>query len=268
MEIIGEKINTTRKTVERAVREKDKAFIQDLAGRQADSGATYLDVNSGTALYPEEEAEDLAWLVQVIQEAVELPLCIDSAHPSAIEKALCIHRGRAMINSINGDPKTMDALFPLIKKYQCKVVAMTSSREAGIPSGSMERLKIAQAIAGEAEKYGVPLEDVYFDPLVLSISTDHRNGLLFLETLKEIRKEIPKARTISGLSNISYGLPKRRLINQTFLVMCLYCGMDAAILDPTDKETMALIQAGAVLIGKDAFCSGYLRAFRSGILDF
>jgi cobalamin-dependent methionine synthase I len=268
MEVIGEKINTTRKAVEKAVRERNAAFIQDLARKQAESGATYLDVNSGMPLYPEEEAEDFAWLVPVIQEAADLPLCIDSAHPQVIERALSAHKGRAMINSVNGDPSTMDAIFPLASKYECKVVAMTSSKAAGIPSSSAGRLEIARAIAAEAEKHGIPLENIYFDPLVLSIATDQRNALLFFETLREIKKTMGSAKTISGLSNISYGLPKRKLLNHAFLVMCLGFGMDAAILDPTDKAAMALIQTSEALIGKDAYCGMYLRAFRAGMLDF
>lgn len=268
MEVIGEKINTTKKTVEQAVRERDAAFIQDLARKQAEAGATYLDINSGMPLYVEEEVEDFAWLVPIIQEAVDLPLCIDSAHPQVIEKALSLHRGKAMINSVNGDPSAMDAIFPLAKQYGCKVVAMTSSKEAGIPSNSSGRLRIAQTIAEEAEKHGVPLENIYFDPLVLSIATDHRNALLFFETLREIKKRMANAKTISGLSNISFGLPKRRLLNQAFLVMCLGHGMDAAILDPTDKAIMALVKTSEALMGHDAYCGGYLCAFRAGMLDF
>jgi 5-methyltetrahydrofolate corrinoid/iron sulfur protein methyltransferase len=267
MEIIGEKINTTLKAVGKAVRERDAAFIQDLAIRQAESGATYLDVNSGLALYPEEEAQDFAWLVPVIQAAVDLPLCIDSGRPQAIESALKHHKGQAMINSVNGDPPHMEAIFPLVKEYGCTVIALTSNKEKGIPKLSTERLKIAETIVAEAVKYGISVEDIYFDPLVLPISTDQNNGLVFLETVKEIKRNI-QAKTISGLSNISYGLPRRRLINQAFLVLASGCGMDAAILDPTDKAMMGIVQTIETLMGKDPYCMGYLKAFRGGALDF
>jgi len=267
MEIIGEKINTTRKDVQKAVRERDAAFIQELAQKQAEGGAAFLDVNSGLALYPEEEAEDFAWLVPLIQKTVDLPLCIDSGRPQPIEAALKLHRGKAMINSVNGDPAKMGEIFPLVKKYGCKVIALTSSREGGIPATSEERLKIAQTIATEAQKYGVPLGDIYFDPLVMALSTQHGNGTLFLETLRGIKKNLGEAKTVSGLSNISFGLPKRRLMNQVFLVLALGCGMDAAILDPTDKALMAMIRAGETLMGKDPFCAKYISAFREGRLD-
>jgi len=267
MEIIGEKINATRKDVQKAVKERDSALIQDLARKQVEAGANYLDVNSGLALYPEEEAEDFAWLVPLIQGTVDLPLCIDSGRSQPIEAALKLHKGQAMINSVNGDPAKMEEILPLVKEYGSKVIALTSSKEGGIPATSGERLKIAQTIATEAQKYGIPLANIYFDPLVLALSTGHRNGLLFLETLRGIKDCLGEAKTISGLSNISFGLPKRSILNQAFLLLALGCGMDAAILDPTDKALMAMVRAGEALMGKDPFCAQYISAFREGRLD-
>lgn len=266
MQIIGEKINTTRKLVRQAVRERDAAFIADLARKQVEGGADYLDVNSGLALTPEEEAEDFAWLVPLIQEAAAVPLCIDSAYPLVIETALKLHKGKALINSVNGDEKVMAGVFPLAKQYDCKVIALTSSKEAGIPSSSSERLAIAEKIARTAQSQGIALERIYFDPLVLPISTQQNNALLFLETLREIKKHLPEANTISGLSNVSFGLPERKLVNQAFLVLALGSGMDAAIIDPTDGRITALIQATEALMGADTFCAGYLKAYRAGKL--
>lgn len=267
MEIIGEKINATRKRVEEAIRERDADFIKDLAGKQAEAGAKYLDVNSGMPLYPEEEADDFAWLVPLIQEVAELPLCIDSAYPLVIETALKLHKGQAMINSVNGDHGKMESIFPLAKQYECKVIALTSSREAGIPSDSTGRVKIAENIAKEAQNYGIPLENIYFDPLVLPLSTDHINAVVFLETLKEIKASFGPAKTISGLSNISYGLPRRKRINHAFFVLAINFGMDAAILDPTDKEIMAMVPVAELLAGKDPDCAEFLIAYREGMFD-
>lgn len=267
MEVIGEKINTTIKSVRRAVEERDEAFIQDLARKQAAAGAHYLDVNSGMALHPEEEAADFDWLVPVLQKAVDLPLCIDSGRRQPLEAALKLHRGRAMINSVNGDQPTMEMIFPLVKEHRCKIIALTSSKEKGIPSSSAERIKIAEEIVKESQIYGIPPEDIYFDPLVLPISTADNNAVLFLETLKEIKRTFKAVKTISGLSNISFGLPKRRLINRIFLSLALAAGMDAAILDPTDNKIMAMAQATETLLGKDAFCGQYLNAFKEGRLD-
>lgn len=267
MEIIGEKINSTRKNVEQAIRERNAAFIQDLARRQTESGANYLDINSGMPLYPEEEAEDFAWLVPLLQEAADIPLCIDSAYPLVIETALKLHQGKAMINSVNGDPDKMDSIFPLAKEFGCKVIALTSSKETGIPSTSAERMKIAEAIAEYAQSIGYPLEDIYFDPLVLPLSTDHTNGVVFLDTLKEIKQTLKPTKTVSGLSNISYGLPRRKRINHAFLALAISSGMDAAILDPTDKEIMAMVPVSELIAGQDLDCVEYLAAFREGRLD-
>lgn len=268
MEIIGEKINTTRKAVEAAVRRRDAVFIQDLARRQAEAGAAYLDVNSGLPLDPAEEAADFEWLVPLIQEAVDVPLCIDSAHPRVIEASLRLHKGRAMINSVNGDPAVLESILPLAGRHHCKVIALTTSREKKIPADSAERLEIAEAIAHRAAAHGIPLEDIYFDPLVLSLSTDQKNALVFLETLKVIKQALPGAKTVSGLSNISFGLPKRKLLNQAFLVLAGSSGMDAAIADPTDKALMAMVTAAEALANKDAYCVRYLKAFREGRLDY
>jgi cobalamin-dependent methionine synthase I len=268
MEIIGEKINTSRRSVAKAVQERDAAFIQNLARVQAEAGATYLDVNSGLALHPEDEAADFAWLVPLIQEVVDLPLCIDSARVQPIETALHLHRGQAMINSVSGDPSQMEAILPLAQQYRCKVIALTSSKKKGIPTTSAERLEIARDIAQEVARYGIPLEDIYFDALVLTLSTDQKNGLIFLETLRQIKEVLPGARTVSGLSNISFGLPKRKLINKAFLVLALASGMDAAILDPTDKEMLAILQATETLLGQDPYCMQYLQAFRGGRFEY
>ena len=268
MEIIGEKINTTRKAVEAAVRQRDAAFIQDLARRQAEAGAAYLDVNSGLPLNPDEEAADFEWLVPLIQEAVDLPLCFDTAHPKVMEAGLRLHKGRAMINSVNGDPAVLESILPLAGRNRCKVIALTTNREKKIPANSAERLEIAKTIARSAEGYGIPLEDIYFDPLVLSLATDQKNALIFLETLKAIKCELPGARTVSGLSNISFGLPKRKLLNQAFLILAGFAGMDAAIADPTDRALMAMVTASEALASRDAYCVRYLQAFREGRLDY
>ncbi|MCK5205728.1 MAG: methyltetrahydrofolate cobalamin methyltransferase [Desulfobacterales bacterium] len=267
MEIVGEKINTTRKSVRKAVQERDTAFIQDLARKQFEAGATYLDVNSGMALYPEEEAEDFAWLVPTIQKVVDVPLCIDSGRKEAIETALKLHKGSAMINSVNGDPESMDMVFPLAKEYECKVIALTSSREGKIPATSAERLTIAEKIGSQAQNHGISLENIYFDALVMPISTAHNNALVFLETLQEIKQTFNTAKTISGLSNISFGLPNRKLLNHVFLVLGLGFGMDAAILDPTDKNIMAMVLATETMLGKDAYCTQYIQAYKDGRLE-
>lgn len=268
MEVIGEKINTTRKSVQQAVQDRNIDFIQDLARKQADAGATYLDVNSGLALYPEEEAADFEWLVPTIQQVVDIPLVLDSGRQLPLETALKLHRGKAIINSVNGDSQSMETIFPLVKKYECSAIALTSNKKSGIPATSQGRIKIAEEIANQCQKYEIALDKIYFDPLVLPLSTDGKNGLIFIDTLRQLKTEFPEAKTISGLSNISFGLPVRKVVNLAFLVLSIKAGMDAAILDPTSKGVMAMIRATEALMDKDAFCGQYLIAFREGKLNF
>ncbi len=265
MRIIGEKINTSIKNVKEAVLHRDAPFIQDLAVNQKLAGADYLEVNSGLRLYPEEEAGDLEWLTSLVQESTGLPLCIDTAHGFVLEKVLSVHQGKAMINSINGDSERWGEIPALAKQYDSDLVALPSDRK-GIPSEVPERIKIAERIVKGVEKEGIPLDHLYFDPLVLPLSSGTKNGLLFIETLKEIKRLFPEAKTVSGLSNISFGLPNRTWINQSFLVLSLGARLDAAILNPLDKNLMALLRSTEALLNRDPFCVKYIEAFRSGKL--
>lgn len=268
MLIVGEKLNSSIKRVAEAIEARDTAVIQDLARRQAEAGADYLDANA--AIRVSQELDDLAWLIETIRAVTDRPLCIDSPNPAAIARGLELlrssgHPGRPLINSITAEPERLQGILPLAGQYHCPVVALTSD-EQGIPTTVEDRLRIAGRIVAEAEKYGVPCEDLYFDPLVLPVSTDVRNAVLFMEALSAIKAEYPGVKTISGLSNVSYGLPKRKIINRAFLIMAMHAGMDAAILDPLDADLMGLLKAGEMLLGRDEFCMNYLMAYRSGML--
>ena len=268
MLIVGEKLNSSIKRVAEAIEARDAATIQDLAKRQAEAGADYLDVNA--AIRVTQELEDLAWLIENALAAMDKPLCIDSPNPAAIARGLELWQasgrsGRPLVNSITGEPDRLHGILPLVAQYKCPVVALTSD-EHGIPSTVEDRVRIAGRIVAEAEKYGVPREDLYFDPLVLPVSTDVRNAVLFMEALRQIKAEYPGVKTISGLSNVSYGLPKRKIVNRAFLIMALQAGMDAAIMDPLDMDLMALLKASELLLGRDEYCMNYLMAYRAGLL--
>ena len=265
MLVVGEKINTSVKDVKEAVLKRNNSFIEESAKNQKLAGADYLEVNSGLRVYPEEEAEDMEWLVPLVQKAAGLPLCIDTAHGLVLEKALKFHQGKAIINSINGDTERWGEILPLAKRSGCDVVALPSDRK-GIPSSAEGRIKAAERIMEGISREGLAPENIYFDPLVLPLSSDTKNGLLFLDTLKEIKRSFPGAKTISGLSNISFGLPKRSLINRSFLVLSLGAGLDAAILNPLDKNLMALVRSTEAFLDRDPFCVKYIEAFRSGKL--
>lgn len=265
MLIVGEKINTSRKGLGTAVKERDAAFIQELAREQVANGANYVDVNCGTLIH--EEVEALTWLVKTVQEVVDVPLCIDSPNPSAIEAALAVHKGKALINSITNEQERYEVILPLIKKYGCSVVALCIDDEIGMPKDTETRCLVARKLVGRLLTDGVPVQDIYVDPLIQPISTSGEAGLWALETIKYVTGEFPGIHTICGLSNVSYGLPIRWLLNQTFLVMAMNSGLDAAILDPGNKKMMAQVYAAQAILNKDEFCMQYLTAFRDGKLE-
>ncbi|HCL90528.1 MAG TPA: methyltetrahydrofolate--corrinoid methyltransferase [Candidatus Atribacteria bacterium] len=266
MLIIGEKINSSRKDVKNMVESKNKEFIQELAQKQVEGGAQMLDLNIGTIR--KGEPEDMKWLVKTVQEAVDVPLCIDSPNHEAIEAGLEVYdwrKGKALINSVTAEREKLELIFPLVKKYKCSVVALTMD-ERGIPQDSKERFKIADELIRALTNKGIPIEDIYIDPLTLPVSANIQNSNTVLETLKRINDSHPEVKTIIGLSNISYGLPERKLVNQSFVVLAMAYGLDAAILDSTDRNLMALIKATDLLLGRDEFCAQYLKAFRQGKL--
>lgn len=263
MLIVGERINTSLKGISPAVEAKDVSFIQDLAKKQVEAGTSFIDVNAGTLVSGEPQA--LEWLVRTVQEAVDVPLCIDSPNPTAIEIALKVHKGKAMVSSITAERDRFDSILSLVKKYNSSVVALCMD-DRGIPETAEERCQIASKILDDLTKAGVPRDDIYFDPMVRPVSVDARFGMVALSTISWIMSNLKGVHTICGVSNISFGLPLRRLVNRAFLVMAMGVGMDAAILDPLDEVTMSLVQAGRTILGNDDFCVNYISAYRGGAL--
>jgi cobalamin-dependent methionine synthase I len=261
MLIIGEKINGTRKEVARAVHERDAEFIRTLARTQAEAGADFLDVNAGTN--PDREPADLVWLVGVIQEAVEKPLCLDSANPKALAAALGEVRTTPLVNSISGEPDRLAGILPLAAQHGCSVIALALD-ETGIPKGTEGRLGVIRKLFAETRSAGVPDSHVYVDPLAMAVATENRACLVALETIRAARAEFPEAHITAGLSNVSFGLPARSLINQAFLTLAVSAGLDSAILDPTDRGLMSTLLAAEVVLGKDRHCMKYSKAFRLG----
>ena len=268
MFIIGEKLNSTRKKVREMIENRDAKSIQDLAKKQVEGGAEMLDVNSSAAKGDKEE--NIEWLVKTVQEAVDVPLCIDSPNAKEIERGLRVYnwdKGKVLINSITGEKEKIDRLLPTIKKYKCAVVALTID-ERGIPDNSKTRVEIAEKLIKILTDNGLPLKDIFIDPLVVPIGTNDKNGLLVMETIRSVKEAYPEVKIVTGLSNISFGLPERKLINQVFMILTMGYGMDAAIIDSTDKRMMAMIKTATTLLGKDSFCGGYIQAYRKGKLTF
>ncbi len=259
MIIIGELINASRKQIASAIENKDADTIQKIAKDERENGADFIDVNAG--VFVGKESDYLKWLVTTVQETVEAPCCLDSPDPKAIETALSVHKGVPMINSISLEKERYEALLPVVSGTECKVVALCMS-DKGMPETTDDRVSIADELINNLLKNNVPLDNIYVDPLVQPVSTKDSYGIEFLNAIEKIINNFPGVHTICGLSNISYGLPERKFLNQTFMVMAIAKGLDAAIVNPLDKGMMAKIVAAETLAGNDEYCSQYLQAWR------
>ena len=260
MILIGEKINSTRKSVREAIANKDAAFLQKLASDQAEAGADYLDVNTGA--FPEEEAELMEWLVQVAQEAVELPLAIDSANPAALEAGLKVNtNGKPIINSITAEEHKFGKVVPLVLQYDASVLALALD-DSGISKTVEERFAVAQKLIESLCGEGVSPDRIFLDPLIQPISVQNDFGVIALEVIRCVKQQFPEVNTACGLSNVSFGLPQRAKLNRYFLTMAMAAGLDCAIVDTMDCDLMDAVKASEALLGKDRFCKNYIKSFR------
>ena len=261
MIIIGELINASRKAIGAAIEAHDAAVIQKAAEDQHAAGANFIDVNAG--IFVDKEPDYLAWLVKTVQAVVDGPCAIDSPNPKAIEAALAHHQGVPMINSISLEKDRYENLMPIIAGTDMKVIALCMSDE-GMPETVEDRLKIADKLVNGLLQHNVKIENIYVDPLVQPMSVNNNFGMEFINAVEQIMQKFEGIHTACGLSNISYGLPERPFLNQTFMVMAITKGLDGAIVNPLDKKMMANITAAETLAGKDSFCMNYLQAYRAG----
>jgi 5-methyltetrahydrofolate corrinoid/iron sulfur protein methyltransferase len=257
--IIGEKINGTIPSVKNAIAERNEQFIRDLAIKQTEAGANYLDVCASTA--PEYEVETLVWLMNLVQDTVDTPLCIDSPNANVIKEVLKYARRPGLINSVSEEGDKCEVIFPLIEGTEWQVIALTCDNR-GIPSDVETRVEITKRIVEKAQKHGISPDRIHIDPLVLALSADNKSLLNFTETLKQVKDLYPTIKVTSGLSNISFGMPLRKIVNQGFLTIALYAGMDSAILDPANRDMMATLLATEALLGRDRLCRNFSNAFR------
>ncbi len=267
MLLMGESINGTRKQVAEAIQARDAEFIKTLATDQVEAGAAVLDVNGGVA--GGDEIADMTWLIETVMGVTDMQLMVDSASAAVLEHGVkvIIDKGGKVpfINSISGEQARIDAALPLVEKYKCPVIALCLSEE-GIPPTAEDRFAVAQQLHDLCTGVGLPAEDVWVDPLVLSVSADPAAPQVTMETLKLVKERLP-VRTTGGLSNVSFGLPNRPLLNRTFVAMCAGLGIDAAVLDVRNKQMIATIKSIEALRGEDNFCGAYLKAHRAGILE-
>ncbi len=252
--IIGERINPTgKKRFKEALRENDIGYILNEGLAQNKKGVSILDVNVGLP-----EIDETAMMVNVIkalQSVINLPLQIDTVDPDAMEQAMRIYNGKALINSVSGKEESMNAVFPLIKKYGGVVIAVTLD-ENGIPDSAVERVEIAKKIIARAKEYSIDEKDIIVDPLAMAVSSDSESANITLEAVRILHGMGIK--TSLGVSNISFGLPSRADVNSTFYTMAMQCGLDCAIINPFSEEMMKAWHCFMALTGKDENCSDYI----------
>lgn len=261
MIIIGEKINGSIPSMGKAIAEKNEAYIKEMAKKQAEVGADYIDC---CASVNEGEVETLSWMMDLIQEVTDTPLCIDSPNPQVLAEVLGKAKKPGMINSVSGEGDKIEVLFPLIADTTWKVVALLCD-DTGIPKSAADRIRVLDNIMAEADKYDIAHGRIYIDPLVEMLCTSEDGIAVLLEVIKYTKEHYPKVHIVCAISNISFNLPYRKIINQAFTVMAINAGMDAAVMDPLNRDLRGAIYATEALKGDDYYCMEYIGAFREGI---
>lgn len=258
MIIIGERINGMFKDVSQAIKNKDKSIIQNLAKKQKEAGSNILDVNIGPASDKPEDA--MKWLIETIREVVDISLALDSPKLSVIKAGLELcEKGKAIINSTTAQKEKIDTLMPLAKKYDASIIGLTMN-EKGIPRDADTRIEIALQILESAVQYEIPIEKIYIDPIILPINVAQTTSGYVLQTLLQIKVlSDPVPHTVIGLSNVSQKANNQELINRTYLVMCMACGLDSAILNPMDTQLMDALVTAEILLNKNIYCDSFLK---------
>ena len=262
MIIIGEKINGSIPKTGAAIAAKDEEYIRMLARKQTEYGATYIDC---CASVNEGELDVQEWLIGLIMEESDLPIAIDSPDPQVCVDAMKFCGDRVgLINSVSGEGNKMDIVFPVIADTKWGCVALLSD-DNGIPADVEGRMDVFHAIMAKANEYGIAPNRLYIDPLVETLGANPESMLVFNECVRAIKEEYPTIHITSGLSNISFGLPVRKMINIPFMVLAMAAGMDSAIMDPTSRDMNGVLHATEALLGEDEFCMEYLEAYRDNL---
>ena len=260
MFIIGELINGMYLTVAKAIRTKDKGIIQKCALDQIAAGADALDVNCGPA--SKQPLDDIQWLVKTIEEVTDKMIVLDSSKPSVIESGLKAVKNPVMINSTTADAQKLEVLVPLAKKYRARIIGLAMNAK-GVPQNKDQRLELAATIVATCADCEFPVEDLYLDPIVMPVNVSQSAMADILESIREFKIiSEPSPKTVVGLSNVSQGTHNRSLVNRTFLTMAVAFGLDAAILDPLDKELMDALITAELIVNKQIYCDSYLDAYR------
>lgn len=260
MILIGEKLNGFIKSTAGLIERRDEKALCELAVLQEQAGADYLDVCAADG---EHEADTLRWLVSLAENASTLPICLDSPNPDTIAAVLPLCKRPGIVNSVSMESGKIEALFPLLANTEWKIIALLCSN-AGVPDSVSGRIKLFDQILDAAHRYQIDESRLFVDPVLHSLATEETAFETFSGCAREIRVRSKQVHIVSGLSNVSFGLPARALVNRAFLVLAMQAGMDAAILNPLDQELMGLLHATRALLGEDEYCMEYIAAFREG----
>ncbi len=256
--IIGERINPTgKKKLAEALSAGDLSLVQEMALSQVEAGAAVLDVNVGAAGI--DEVALLPRAVEAVFEVVDVPVCIDTPDPEALAAALAVCPGKPLVNSVNGEEEKLEAVLPLVAERAAAVIGLLMD-DSGIPPTPGQRLAVALKIRARAAELGIPAENVIFDPLILAVGAEPQAGQVGLETIRLLRAELDANITV-GASNVSFGMPERGLLNQTFMAMAIVCGVNCPISHPA--HLCDTILAADVLLGRDEYGMRYIKACRA-----
>lgn len=257
--IIGERINPTgRKKVLAALQEGNFDIVREDASRQVAAGAKILDVNAGVP--GADEPALLQQVMRTVMEVTDVPLCIDTADPEALAAALKLYEGKALVNSVNGEERSLEAVLPLVKDHGAAVIGLCMD-DQGIPATPEERLAVASKIIERAGKMGIPTEDVVIDPLALTMGADSNAGRIALDTIELVVKEFG-VNISMGASNISFGMPDRKYINSTFIAMAIHAGLTCPITNPLVTEIITAVLAADLAMGRDDYGMNWIKAYR------
>ncbi|HOS43074.1 MAG TPA: dihydropteroate synthase [Armatimonadota bacterium] len=263
--VVAERINCTRKFVKAATEARDAAFITEEVMKQVEAGATYIDVNAGSS--PDAELDNMTWLLGVVQAATKLPITLDSPSPAVLKAGLEALDGRkAMINSISLEEGRAEALLPLVVEYNTEVIGLCMGSGGRMPNAAEERCEFAGQLIAATRAAGIADSRVHIDPLVRCVSAEPEQGAEFLKAIRLIHAAYPEVHFCAGISNVSFGLPQRTLLNRAFLSLAIWEGLDGAIIDPTDRGVMAQMSATLAVVGQDEYCMEYLTAAREGLI--
>ena len=258
--IIAERINMTRKKLREKVWERDEEYIRDVAKKQMEAGATHIDINAGGD--PAKEIDDMKWLTGIVSDEVDLPISFDSANPDAIKAGLEIcNRPGTIINSITMEKVRVDSIIPLVKEYNTGIICLTMNDE-GMPEDYEGRIRITDDIANLLGTHDIPLDRAYFDHLVRPAATNPGQARFILDAVSYTKETYPESHIALGLSNISFGIPRRNNLNKVFLSMLIAAGCDGVIVDPLEQDMMLTLCSAQAALGLDEYCMNYITRLR------